>query len=418
MKTKKIFSSIFLALILCSFLGAFASTSMKVSGAVISPDSWFYASPYVIIKGDQPELEGSESKSISFYISLDEDPYNASVPAVSMIGDTFFEESIASEDFLTDGITRTFSSSIFSDLDFESAAGLYQTLQGIDEDKFSQYAVDRDTTVFTYATAEPFNETITNEMDNFDPDWTSDNFTCATIYMVLTFDRVQVDAFFAQALAKDGYGLVADEYSTNAQMITTLLDDVWSDHIFDMIYSPINETLLETGISISEEVEAVMSTNSSDTSINGTTKIVSMRNAAAGFIGQKMAPTTTIELDAIPSPNGNPFFGFEQTAVTYTIYFDVKGDYCTGDTVDGNMGGLFSLFQPGETFTGLASAINLGWLLFIGLGTAFVTGLITYLAIKDNKNRIALSILVGLVLGVITAAIYAGVSAFLNLTIL
>ncbi len=210
--------------------------------------------------------------------------------------------------------------------------------------------------------------------------------------------------------------MIADEYSTNTQMVTTLLDDVWPDHIFDLIYSSVDIGLLEPGITISEEVEAVLKTNATDTSINGTKRLVSMRNCAVGFIGQKLAPESTVEFDSHPVETHSPFFGFEQTAVTYTICLDMKSDFCTGNTVDGNMAGMFALMQPGELFSGLVSTVSLGWALFIGLGTAVLVGIITY-AIRDGKNRAVIAVLLGLLIGAIAAAIYIAVTAFLSLTI-
>ncbi len=401
MKSKKLFSSIFAAFVIISFLGAFAP--MNTNGAVISPDSWFYASPYVVMAGYQPDL------SLAMFsvdmVSLN-DIYNDTMPAVSLVGTSFFDQDLASEDYQTDSITREFSSDIASKIDIESAGGIYQTLQMIGENDFSQYAVDRDTTIFTYTTAVPFNETIVNELQDVDPDWNITHFDCRKMYTVLTFDRALVDAFFAEAKAQDGYGLIADEHSTSTQMITSLFDNVFSNHIFDIIYSPVNVSDYASDWSVAQEVHAVMGGNATDTSILGVTRTVSMRDAAIGHIGQKLAPTTTIELDSYPTEGESPIYGFEQTATTYTIYLDIKSDYTTGNTVDGNLSGLFSLFQPGEITSGaqLISYYGIGGL--IGLASGLAVAFVTLLIARDSKNKYWISGAVGFAAAFISFVLY------------
>jgi hypothetical protein len=72
--------------------------------------------------------------------------------------------------------------------------------------------------------------------------------------------------------------------------------------------------------------------------------------------------------------------------------------------------------QLGDLIAGITSTVNIGWALFIGLGTAVLIGIITYL-VRDGKNRALISVLVGLGVGLVAAFIYIAVAAFLTLTI-
>jgi hypothetical protein len=416
MKNKKFLTTSFLALMILSFLSV-ANTVQIANAEVVNPDSVFYISPYVVLSGYQPEVSASVMtlSSIEYLIGLD-DTYNDTQVPFSLAENTFFEQDLAPSDYLSDGITREFSSDIASKLDLSSGAGIYQTLQGISEEDFSQYDVDRDITTFTYTRDEAFNDTIVADLQDYDPDWNITHFDCRKAYIVFTLDKVLVDIFFAEAMSKDGYALISDEHSTDKQMITTLLDDVWPDFLLDLFYSTVNNTELETGITISEEIEAVLKTNSTDTSVNGTKRLVSMRNAAIGFIGEHIASQSTVELDSHPITADSPFFGFEQTSTTYTFNLDIKTDVCTGNTVDDAMTVAVGSMQLGDLIAGITSTVNIGWALFIGLGTAVLIGIITYL-VRDGKNRALISVLVGLGVGLVAAFVYVAVAAFLSLAI-
>ena len=364
--------------------------------AVTKPNSWII-SIACVMDGYQPDLASMSIKAV----------YNATVPSVSMVEDAFHETDIAPNDFLTDGITRAFSSSIVSDVSYQSAAGLYQTLKSIDESSFSQYSRDQDASVYLFSTVDPFSTVITDELSSIDPDWTYLNFTCGTMKYVITFDRAEVDKFFSEAKAKDGYALVADEESTNAQMITTLLDGVFDNHIFDMIHSPINTTLVSSGLTIAEEIEGVLSTNATDTSINGSTEIISVRNAFTGYIGQRLAAEATIEAQGVNPPvSSGRIFGFEQTATTYTVYFDVKQDFCTANTVDEDMGAAFTLFQPVDITEGVEIAFAVGMGLLIAAGVAAVCTLLVVAIFRKQKNVHWIAVITFLSVMAVTFLIY------------
>lgn len=388
----------FLPLFLILFSSFLALPLLDTEAAVTKPNSWII-SIAAVMEGYQPDLEAMSIQAV----------YNATVPAVSMVADSFYETDIAPNDFVTDGITGTFSSSIASDLSYQSAAGIYQTLKSIDESSFSQYARDQDSTIYTFTTDEDFSTVITNELSDIDPDWTYLNFTCGTMYYVITFDKVEVDKLFAEVKAKDGYALVSDEESTNAQMITTLFDGVFDNHIFDMIHSPINSSLVPSTLTIAEEIEAVLSVNATDTSINGSTKIVHMRNALTGYIGQQLAADSVIEAqgEAYPISNGG-LIGFQQTATTYTVYFDVKQDFCTSNTVDENIGAAFTLFQPVDITEGIQVTYAILWAILIGAGVGLVAAVITYAiaSAKGVKNAAWISALVFFLVTAITFVIY------------
>ena len=409
-KTKKF---LLVLLILSSVLVMpFTST---VKGAVINPDPWVL-SVDIVFEGYQPDVSLSMLTLRNNLVA--NTIYNASIPDVGLTGTHFFEEEINSKDLQTDGITRTFSSSIASEISYESAGGLYQTLQVIDENDFSQYSVDRETTTFSFTTEDAYNKTITEELEDVDPDWTYLNFTCAKMYYVITFDRTAVDAFFTQAKAKATYAEIAETYSTNKQMITTLLDEIFTDHIFDIIYAPVNISTYASTWTIADEVRAVMGGNATDTSFNGTTKMVSIRNAIVGYIGHRIAPTTVIEAQGLNDPfvSSGLILGLEQTATTYSITLDVKQDFCTANTVDGSLAGFFGILQPGQIETGVQVTYYVGMGLLIGLAAGFVAGLIALVLAKNNKNKAWITFAAFIVVTAITFVLYIVFTLALQIT--
>ena len=176
---------------------------INTEAAVTKPNPWII-SIAAVMEGYQPDLASLSIKRDYSLAAV----YNATVPSVSMVEDAFHETDIAPNDFITDGITRAFSSSIVSDVNYQSAAGLYQTLKSIDESSFSQYSRDQDASVYLFSTVDPFSTIITDELSSIDPDWTYLNFTCGTFKYAVTFDRVEVDKFFAEAKAKGAIAVV------------------------------------------------------------------------------------------------------------------------------------------------------------------------------------------------------------------
>lgn len=299
--------------------------------------------------------------------------YNATIPTIGLQTVGFAEEDQAPDHFQTDGITRTFSDSFATSISTPSSArGIFQTLKTIAESEFSQHTVDKAVSVHTYSPLEPFYNTINDTMNALDPAFTAANFTVGDMYALIAFDKGVIDALFEAFKAKSLYGDIAETYSTNTQMITTLLDDVFGENLFDIIYAPVNTSTYATDWTIAEEVHAVMGGNATDTSINGTTKIVSMRNAIIGYLGERIVSDTVVGQEAImpfPESDSDVIFGFSQTATTYTLKFRIMGDFINSPLSE-DMELLLATLQPADIDT-LNQGIDLHWrnlLLFSALG--------------------------------------------------
>ena len=356
------------------------------SMAAINPSDPFITGVNIVLEGYEPIPLGLNAV------------YNASIPPIGLEAASFTDASQSSSDLASDGITRTYSDSYLGAIinaGYSSASGIYQTLKGIQEDEFSQYTTDREVTVFNYYAQETFDQTINDTMNAINPDWSDQNFTCGDMYALITFDKALVDAFFTDAKAKSTFGDVADLYSTNQQMITTLLDDVFGLHLFDIIYAPINETAYATAWTLDQEVRSVLGGNDTDSSLDGATKIVSVRNAMVGYIGQNIAADSVVgSAAAIGNPSTDAIFGFTATATTYTIKFRIKADFVSSPVASA-FNSLFTIIQPGtEAGDGILVAVNWNMVLGISLGVAAVVAVITIYATRKKGEK---SLLYGLI---------------------
>jgi len=200
------------------------------------------ADPFVV--GVDFIMEGYQPDAMPAAMGLNA-VYNATIPTVSLQGAGFTETDKNPADFASEGITRTYSDAYLGaimETSINTASGIYQTLKGIIETEFSQATVDQDVSVYTYTPLESFYQTVNDTLNALDPDWTAQNFTIGDLYAEISFDKAMMDAFFLEVKSKANFDFIAEEHSTNQQMITTLLDEIFGANIFDIIYAPVNVT--------------------------------------------------------------------------------------------------------------------------------------------------------------------------------
>lgn len=360
----------------------------------------------VIITG----YDGVDQSSVS---SFSDTIYNHTIPVIDLQADSFVEENQAPNDFATDGITRTYSDSLYTSLSvpssFSSARGMYSVLQYIPENDFSQLTVERDITATTFTPIESFYTTVNDSMYAENAAWTAENYTVSEMYALISFDREYVDAFFAAAMAKDGYDLVTtNEYSTNQQMIRTLLDDLFTEYCYDIIYSPVNTTCHYSATwTVADEVRAVMGGNVTDTSINGTIKNVSVRNAMFGYLGQKIVPDSVVELGLEAFiPENDVIYGFSQTPTTYSIKFNFMSDYASSP-LSVNLLSLFTVLTEADVAV-IVQTFRVLWLesCLFGAIAFVVVGIATRYFSRKHESTNWISIIAAFVAFFIVAGIY------------
>jgi len=376
MKTKLLMVCFASFLLIPLIMGTNAATTLVEGDRVITDIN-------VIIKG----YDGVDQSS-----SLSQ-TYNATIPVIGLHADVFTEESQAPDDFQTDGITRTYSDSIWSTITTPSSIrGMWSTLRSMCESTFSQLTVERDVAVVTYTPAESYYTTVNDTMYAENPSWTAENFTVSEMYALLTFDRAVIDAFFTAAMAEDGYGLVTQDESTNTQLIENLLDNLFTEYCLDLIYSPVNisTSLYYSSVwTVPEEVRAVLGGNSTDLSVNATIKNVSIRNAVFGYLGEKIVGDTVVGAGAaINYPEGpeDILYGFSATPTTYSIKFNVRGDYASSP-LGADLISLFTFLTEAEVEQ-IIQRLRILWLenVLITLAVAAGLGLIAYFAMKKKKH--------------------------------
>jgi len=331
------------------------------------------------------------------------------IPIVGLEVDVFTAEEQSPALFQTDGITRTYSSSLYSSItSLSSARGIYDTLMTIDENSFSQDAIKQDATIYTFTPLESFDITINDTMQAIDSTYTDQNFTATEMYFLPTFDKLLVDAFFLAAQERGTFTDTAEDFSTNEQWVINLLDEIFGPRILDIIYSPYNTTCdlaADSTWTMAEEVQAVMGGNATDLSINGTIKNVSMRDAFFGFLGKNLVPDTTVG-QALSAFDSGIFSDFEVTATTYSFKMNVLSDFA-GSAVGLGLGALFTMLLPAE----VAEVVGILKMFFLEAGLFALIGLvvasiITKLATKGKENSNTISIIAGLVVGILVFVIY------------
>ncbi len=367
------------------------------------------------ITGATVSLDGTLDTGIytapTFYklgIGLEQVTYNDSIDDLPLGVESFAEADIASKDLKTDGITHTYSDSYTTLITgISSGVGLYQTLRTIPESDFTQYATKVDSSVYSYTTTEAIAKTVNDTINAEYPTCYYDNLTVSKMYLTIVFDRVLMDAFFASAKAKAGYTEVATDYSTNKEQIVILLNNIFSDYIHDIVYAPVDTTDWATTWSVQKEVRSVLGGNASDTSFNNASKISSMRNLMIGFIGWKVAPTTTVNTQLEAKDNGltgDVIYGFEATATTYSIKLNILSDF-TGSGLTWGMELDLSIFGDSvEVSPAITSTIY--WFIVIGTGVGvFLAVIALSVVFSKNKDKLKQHALVGLILGILTSII-------------
>ncbi len=343
-----------------------------------------------LIVGINTIIKGYDGVDQSMPLSLDT-VYNASIPIISLQADSFAEEAQAPNDFATDGITRTYSDSLytgFSTPSMATAQGMYSVLRYMKESSFSQLTVEQDVTAYTYTPIDSFYTTVNDSMYAENVLWTAENFTVSEMYDLITFDREMVDAFFTDALSQDGYGLLTDDYATNQQMIISLLDSVFTRHCYDIIYAPVNETssVYSATWTIAEEVRAVMGGNATDTSINGTMEIVSVRDAMFGYLGQHIVADSVVG-QSLASVTTDLIYGFAATPTTYSLKFNTMSDFAASPLSEA-LKVLYTILTPAEyedLITALKANIWEGILIAAAVGAGLA--IVAYLIRKDKPDK-------------------------------
>ena len=385
-------------LLLPAFMGNNVNAALTEGAALITDIT-------TVIKG----YDGVDQSSVSSFSDI---IYNHSIPVIGSQAASFVNEKIAPNDYATDGITRTYSDSFYTGISTPSIAtsrGMYSVLSYIKENQFSQLTVEQDVTATTFTPLESFYTTVNDSLYNENPLWTAENFTVSEMYALISFDRAYVDAFFAAAMAKDGYELVSsNEHSTNQQMIVSVLDSIFTEYCYDIIYSPVNiSTHYSATWTVADEVRAVLGGNVTDSSINGTIKNVSCRNAIFGYLGQKIVLDSVVTATlAAYVPENDVFFGFSQTATTYSIKFNYRADYASSPLSESLLS-LFTVLTEAEV-AALIQTFRVLWLeafLFSAIAFVVVGGATRYFS-RKQKSTNWLSLVVGLIAFVLVGAIY------------
>jgi len=326
--------------------------------------------------------------------------------SVTMVQDSFSEAEEKPSNFATDGITATYSDSVtVTSYGISSAAGIYQTLGTISEADFTQDDFANYQNIYTYTTADPYSTTITNWMQGIDATHTYLNFSVTAMYATLVFDKTLVDNFFTEAAARPSFDEIADnlDQTTNANFVTVLLDEVFGNHMNGIIYSPINVTDYAADWTPAQEVRAVLGGNATDTSINGTVSISEMRNALYAYLGQHVLSDTVIEGQGLPDPitdTNSPFVGFDQTATSYNVKFNIMSAYASS-AIAANYSSILGLFVPSEEQLAEGKTI-LFWgdsaliALMAGLGAMVIAIIWAYLT-KQKQKWLKILIISGVV---------------------
>ena len=408
MKNKNVYLFSFVALVLIAsiFVPSRAKADLSIGDLPV-------VGVTISVVGDRDAEASMSYESMPFKQTVGLETYIDNVTTDVALGvESFADEKLASSLLQTDGVTREFSDSYTTSVTgLDSGTGVYQTLRLISEDSFTQYNVLKDTSVYGYSLLEPLAKTINDSINAQYSTLTYLNLSVEQVYMTIVFDRAILDDFFTKVKASALFPEVSEEYSTNQQLIVSLLDPVFTDcGLYDIVYSPTDVSSYADDWSLAKETRAVLGLNASDTSFDGAAKTVSLRNLFLGYIGWLVAPLTVVNagmgLEAVDLGNpSDPIFGFEATPTTYSIKFNVLSDFTESPTLTWDLNVGLTMFGDAET-VGTTLTSTYYWFLVIGSGAGvwIAVTLITLLATQKQQYR-TIGILLGLLFGVITSVI-------------
>lgn len=375
MKSKKIFSSVFILAMLLSIFGAFAPQSVVGSAGA----SFWVTGGEVTITGDRPT--GSGAGNIRMNVVA---PLSVTVPNATqgiILDNHAFNGAVelAPNDLATTGITRAYSSSYATCVSkVEGAAGIYSTLRILNEDNFTEHTTDKDVDVLTLYSLEPLYDTVNTAMSAFG--LTVANFTPYTVKVQLAFDKSLVDTFFTEVASDVNFADIAENHFTDTALISNLMEDYFAVSMLDFVYGRINMTDYATAWTIGAEVESVLGGNATDVSLDGALELGSIRNAAIGFIGLHLADLSSagIPLSVQPElPSADRFSVVAATDTEYLLDLSVISDFVSSNALIAGLGVLLSqMFPHVETAGGVAFPLYVH-IICIGL-VGLISGVIGY----------------------------------------
>lgn len=391
MKTKKLFSSIFLALMLLSILGAFAPSGVKADAGA----SFWIEDASVILNGTRPvsaSMSSIRSIPTDFIIGLD--ATTKLVETIILDGLNWNAgDDLAPSDYASSGITRTYSSSVIGSVTLPStsgASGVYSTLRATDENNYAEQTKDKDLDVYTFYTLDNLYDTVNTKMVSYG--YTVANYTCNYAKLRMVFDRTLVDVFFGDIAGDDDFAELRDEDYTSTTAVADLFEDHFKYSMLDLIYSKINVTDYATSWTIGSEVQSVLGGNATDLSIDGTgNKHVSVRNAATGFIGLYMAddatidPPSTVVKSVLPGQNADQFVKLLTTDDSYIIDFNIFSDFVSSSLIIDHFGLALAQIFPHVTIGDQLAFPLYVHLIIIAVAALIGGGIGYFVGGKDKK---------------------------------
>jgi len=295
------------------------------------------------VTSNNPQVSGYYTSTVSQAYGIEASTNVTVTNEIAMDGYTFTADDKAPS-ALQAGVARTFSDSysgsFFSSVSTEE--GMWQTLSIVKESSMTQYSLKRDELgIETFYTLEDVYTVVNRAMQSYGK--TANDLVVEQIYAEIVLDKTSIDNFFADTQT-DQIQNVAENYATDTTKVATVLDPVFDDYIYDLCFAPVNVSTYATGWTIAEEVENVF-TNSSDSSLDGATKLGSIRNALYGYLGAvylpsvAQSPKVAVEPSQPSADEGSRFFGFEVRADnTYILKFNLLGDLVSNSKIIQNFG--------------------------------------------------------------------------------
>ena len=342
---------------LLSIFGAYAPSGVKADAGA----SFWIEDASVILNGTRPvSTNPGRAVQTDFIIGLD--TTTKLVETIVLDGLNWNAgDDLAPSDYLSTGVTRTYSSSVIGSVTLPStygASGVYSTLRATDENNYAEQAVDRDLDLYTFYTLDNFYDTVNTKMVSYG--YTVANYTCNYAKLRMSFDKTLVDAFFTSIAGDDDFVELRDDSYTSTTAVADLFEDHFKTSMLDLVYSKVNVTDYATSWTIGSEIESVLGGNDTDTSIDGTGNgHVSIRNAAIGFIGLYMADDTVIDPSAVVKSvlpgQADQFIKIIETDDSYLIAFNIFSDFVSSSLIIDHFGlALAQIFPHVETASGLA----------------------------------------------------------------
>ncbi len=384
MKKNKIFSSIIMLTILCSFLGAFAPQSVVGSAGA----SFWLTGGEVTITGDRPTGSGAGNIRMDIVAPLSVTIPNATQVIILDNHAWNADVELAPNDLATTGITRAYSSSYAACVSrIEGAAGIFSTLRILNEDNFTEHTTDKDVDVLTLYSLEPIYTTVNTAMTAYG--LTVANFTPYTVKVQLSFDKSLVDTFFTNVAGDANFADIAENHFTDTALIANLIEDYFAVTMLDLVYGNINMTDYATAWTIGAEVESVLGGNATDVSVDYALELGSIRNAAIGFIGLHLADLSSagIPQSVMPElPSEDYFSAFAQTDDEYLLDFSIISDFVSSNALIAGLGVLLSqMFPHVATASGGVAFPLYVHLIVIGV-VGLIAGVIAYFVSGKDKK--------------------------------